>query len=296
MRSWGGQGLDTRRHFPGTIESRVQGDVAEDAVGLKELVVRTSMYRPARWIDRHLLRPSQGRLFRTMTSFYSALLPRGALCFDIGANIGEVSEACLAVGARVIALEPQPGCAAELEARCGHYPDFSAIRAAVAAKPGIARLHIHADHGSSSLSPSWMGGSANVTASVDVPVVSLAALVAYYGLPYYCKIDVEGSEEEVLSTLPAPIPLLSFEYHRSGVERALHCLARIRQLMTSDTALEVNLTPAEGFVFRFSNWIPWKEFADGFRDYLSGDTAPYGDVWARPSQSPRPSGRDDGNT
>jgi len=33
-----------------------------------------------------------------------------------------------------------------------------------------------------------------------------------YGLPHFCKIDVEGFEEQALAGLSRPLPVLSFEF------------------------------------------------------------------------------------
>jgi len=51
-------------------------------------------------------------------SFYQNLLPSGGLVFDVGANIGEKSEALLEAGMKVIAFEPNPEVIAELLGRC----------------------------------------------------------------------------------------------------------------------------------------------------------------------------------
>jgi hypothetical protein len=43
-------------------------------------------------------------------------------------------------------------------------------------------------------------------------MVTLDHLVGKYGLPAFCKIDVEGAEAEILYGLSKPIPLIAFEY------------------------------------------------------------------------------------
>ena len=45
-----------------------------------------------------------------------------------------------------------------------------------------------------------------------VPVTTLDALIDRYGLPAFCKIDVEGFEEAVVRGLSRPIPSVSFEF------------------------------------------------------------------------------------
>ncbi len=47
--------------------------------------------------------------------FYSKLIKKNDLCFDIGANIGTKSKLFLSLGAKVIAFEPQQLCSQSLE-------------------------------------------------------------------------------------------------------------------------------------------------------------------------------------
>ncbi len=42
--------------------------------------------------------------------FYSELIKKNDLCFDIGANIGSKSKLFIKTGAKVIAFEPQSSC------------------------------------------------------------------------------------------------------------------------------------------------------------------------------------------
>ena len=54
---------------------------------------------------------------RRLKGFYSGFIGKGDLVFDIGAHLGNRSEAWLALGARVIAAEPQPICVQYLQKR-----------------------------------------------------------------------------------------------------------------------------------------------------------------------------------
>ncbi|HEX6747221.1 MAG TPA: FkbM family methyltransferase [Longimicrobium sp.] len=240
---------------------------------LRTFLIRSGLFRPARAV-RRALRADARRMEDAAAAFYRALLPEGALVFDIGASVGHMSEALLRAGVRVVAVEPQPECVAELRARCGGRPGFTLLPAAVGAAPGVATLYLRPHHAASSLRRDWLG---EVVGTLDVPVVTLAALVERYGAPAYCKVDVEGAEEEVFSTLPGPLPLVSFEYHRSRLDQAAACLRRV-----ASADAEVNLTHAGPPHFSLAEWVPADDFLRRIDRELGDRAAPgWGDIWVR---------------
>ena len=248
---------------------------------LRNLLIGTGLYRPARAVRRLFQPASARRRARAVADFYRALVPPDALVFDLGANVGQVSEALLRAGARVVAVEPQPECLAELRARCGLSPRLVVLPAVVTGAPGVATLHLRGHHAASSLRRDWLG---DAVGTLDVPAVTLAALIERYGPPAYCKADVEGAEEEVFSTLPHPLPLVSFEYHRGWLDRAAACL----RMLAAGHDAEVNLTHAWPPRFALDAWIPADEFIDTVADRLGGPGAPaWGDLWVRTRSAAR---------
>ena len=93
---------------------------------VKNFSIRAGFYRPARWLSRRL-RPAQLRALNDDIRFYRSLLPPSALCFDVGANIGEMSEAMLKAGGRVVAFEPSLVALLELRARCSRERDWTLV-------------------------------------------------------------------------------------------------------------------------------------------------------------------------
>jgi FkbM family methyltransferase len=244
----------------------------------KRVALATGLYRPARWLSTRLRR-RQLETFREEVALFRSLLPPASLCFDVGANIGDISVALLAAGAgRVVAFEPNPAVLPELRARCGHDPRWTLVEAAVGRVAGVQTFYAHLAHGASSLVPQWGG---EIASQIQVEVTTLDTAIASFGVPDYCKIDVEGFEQEVLSGLGTRLPLISFEFHLdpSGIARARSCLARLAEL----TGGEVNVTPAESARFHFSDWRDLREFMDWFpgdlRQSLPG--YPYGDIYVR---------------
>jgi FkbM family methyltransferase len=242
---------------------------------LKTLLIGTPLYRPARAVRRLFHGAETRRRERETVAFYRALLPDGALAFDIGANVGEVAEALQRAGARVVAVEPQPECLAELRARCGGRRGFVAIPGVVGRRTGTATLYLRPHHAASSLRRDWLG---ETVGTLEVPMATLAELVERFGVPAYCKVDVEGAEEDVFSTLPHPLPLVSFEYHRSGLGRAAACL----EMLSNDADAEVNLTHTGPLRFALPGWTPADEFRAELVERLGHPSAPsYGDIWVR---------------
>jgi FkbM family methyltransferase len=66
--------------------------------------------------------------------------------------------------------------------------------------------------------------SATWIETVEVEVTTLDLLIKKHGLPYFCKIDVEGFETKVLKGLSQPIPILSFEFLSTRHKSRVTCL------------------------------------------------------------------------
>jgi len=173
---------------------------------------------------------------RRLRRFYSQFVQPGGLCFDIGAHLGSRSRAFLDISAHVVALEPQPQCAAYLQKRWGGHRQFTLIAKAVGAQPGRATLHINRMNPTiSTLAPdAWRRAMAAAAAlcerwdhRVEVEVTTLDRVIEEFGVPHFCKIDVEGYEEQALAGLSHPLPALSFEFISFEKARALACIRRI---------------------------------------------------------------------
>jgi FkbM family methyltransferase len=176
---------------------------------------------------------------RRLRRFYGLFVHPGALCFDIGAHLGNRSRAFLDLGARVIALEPQPACVAYLQKRWAGEQRFTLVSSAIGAHPGRAGLHINRLNPTiSTLSPlEWRTAMAAAALQgerwedvIEVEVTTLDRLIEDYGVPDFCKIDVEGFEAQALAGLSRPLPALSFEFISFDAAVALTCLHRLTAL------------------------------------------------------------------
>src|SRR5713226_3688386 len=68
--------------------------------------------------------------------FYRRFVRAGDLCFDIGAHLGDRAAHFLSLGARVVAVEPQPLLMKALKRRFGGDPRVTLVAAALGAAPG----------------------------------------------------------------------------------------------------------------------------------------------------------------
>jgi FkbM family methyltransferase len=245
---------------------------------IKKTLLTLGLYRPARILQRHLDQSRWGA-YTADKRLYSQLIPETpVLCFDVGANIGRISESLLALGHHVVAFEPQKECVREVIARCSPYKEHLQIRQiALGESPSVETLFVRELSGQTSLNSEWEG---RVTDTVQVPVSTLDIEIKQFGLPYYCKIDVEGWESYVLRGLSRPIPLMSFEYHQNDgkMSDAFTCLDRLRSL----ARIEVNITPREQSTLVLDDWVDGDEFKSVFRSsFENKNQFLYGDLYVR---------------
>jgi FkbM family methyltransferase len=230
---------------------------------------------------------------RAMTRFYRQFLSPGDVAFDIGAHVGSRVRAWRKLGVRVIAIEPQPDCLRVLRLFFGRDRGVTILPVAVGREPGTARLALStATPTVSSMSSDWIDsmtahrGFAGVRwdRSVEVEVTTLDELVGVHGPPAFCKIDVEGFEEEVLAGLNRPLRALSFEYLPPAHEAALAALDRVEQLGGPAGGYRYNYSPIETMRLASDHWLDAEDLVR-----LLGRYRPLGrsgDVYARLATDP----------
>jgi len=164
---------------------------------------------------------------------FAKFIKNGDLVFDVGANIGQSLENFLPLGARVIAVEPQPNCIRVLKERFGNNKNVTIIEGGLSDREDILILSICEDSSMSSFATKWKEGrfsKCNWKGEVEVPVTTLDSLIRRFGTPKFCKIDVEGFEPRVLKGLSSKIPFVSFEFAKEVLDDAKLCAEHLCSL------------------------------------------------------------------
>jgi hypothetical protein len=105
-------------------------------------------------------------------------------------------------------------------------------------------------------------------------MITIDTLVAYYGSPFFVKIDVEGFEESVLDGLSIQPPLVSFEYNRAYPEATMGCLDKP---VFGDRSV-FNVALGDPVAFELSTWVGKNQFKEALNKIEKG----HGDVFVRP--------------
>ncbi len=211
---------------------------------------------------------------------YSRFMQLGDLVFDLGANVGDRTAIFRQLGARVIAVEPQPSCIADLRRRFAEDEQVTIVGEAVAASRGTYRMQVSEDSAYSSMSPEWIEAvqqsgraSGDWVDAIEVPGTTLDELISEHGRPAFCKIDIEGYEAEVLEGLSEPLTAASFEFAGEAVDVPLTCIEKFTSLGPCEFALSLEESMLLG------PWTTADEIAARVRS-ISGTLA-WGDVYVR---------------
>nr|WP_240956077.1 FkbM family methyltransferase [Wenzhouxiangella sp. XN79A] len=226
-------------------------------------------------------RPGRQRGLRRM---YAPFVPSGGCVFDVGAHVGDRSRAFAALGARVVAVEPQDRFADWLERTLSRH-GVVVERCGLDAEPGRAELQVSRAHPTvSTLNREWPRDLAERNAGFSgvawdrrqtIELTTLDRLIERHGRPDFCKIDVEGCEDRVLAGLGQPLPALSVEFVQGALDVARRCVQRLQILGD----YEFNAVAGEQRRFQWPAWRRPGEVLE-WLDAGAGGIAS-GDLYAR---------------
>ncbi len=218
-----------------------------------------------------------------MASLYGAFAKSGDLVFDVGAHVGNRIAAFRNLGARVIAVEPQPAIIKVLRLLYGRDRAVAIEPQAVGRSVGTVNLELNLANPTVSTASrafvqaadgalGWEGQA--WTRTIRVPVTTLDALIARHGMPVFIKIDVEGFEAEALAGLTRAVPALSFEFTTIARAVAAACIERCCALGYS----RYNAALGESQTFVHPGWRSGREIAAWLESLP--DAANSGDIYA----------------
>lgn len=125
----------------------------------------------------------------------------GGVFFDVGANVGEVSEALLPHASKVVAIEADPGTFGLLQQRAGA-KGAVCVQALVGPEGGERTWLSNTDShtGSTSVAPGDDPQGHDYLVRSVMQCRSLDSIAAEHGWPSLVKVDVEGFELGVLDS------------------------------------------------------------------------------------------------
>ena len=214
-------------------------------------------------------------------NFYKDFIKKDSLCFDVGANIGKVTDILLRLGARVIAIEPNPECVQYLKFKYRFNKRVIVVSEALDAVAGRKKLYLCEVNSLATLAPDWIRACKeskrydefNWNKQIDVEADTLDNLIKKYGKPDYLKIDVEGNELNVLKGLSSKVPLISLEICPETMASTQDCI----NYLSYAGDIRFNLSSGESAVkFDLPEWITAAEMATA----LEGKPR-FGYLWAR---------------
>jgi FkbM family methyltransferase len=218
-----------------------------------------------------------------MHRLYGRFVRPGDLVFDIGAHVGDRVAVFRRLGARVVAVEPQPALVKTLRFLYGRDRAVAIEPVAVGRMPGMLEFSLNLDNPTVSTAsedfrraaegaPGWEGQA--WTRTIRVPATTLDALLGRHGMPAFIKLDVEGSEAEALAGLTHPSPALSFEFTTIQRGVAAACIERCAQLGYQ----RYNAMLGESHALIHAGWLSAGEIAAWLR--ALPHSANSGDVYA----------------
>jgi FkbM family methyltransferase len=259
-------------------------------IEMKKIVGRLSrrvgLYEAALEIQEWLtIKRSLGykRWRKEMLAFLSQFINKGDICFDIGANIGNMTRMFLDLGAKVVAIEPQSLCMKRLQWKYQWNKKVVLVQKAVGEKEGTGELLLSKAHTICSMSKEWIEvvkgterfGEYTWDEVENIRITTLDKLIRDYGVPSFCKIDVEGSEYHVLKGLSKPVKALSFEFTPEFISASFRCIEHLFSLGYA----HFNYAISDAVQLSLPNWVDYKGICKLLTE-LSEKT-PAGDIYAR---------------
>ena len=181
----------------------------------------------------------------------------GQLVVHVGARTGDLTASFLHRGARVVAVEPNRDCAAQLRERFGDRDDVTVIEQAVG---------------------SWEGEHESAWAQpMVVQMTTLARIIKTHGAPIFCVVEPEAFADHVIAGLDCPLPGVAFRFTPDTIQEARLCAWRLAALGMT----EFNYSVDDSGAWASMDWMNTRTLYSAF-NALETESFQYAQAYARP--------------
>jgi FkbM family methyltransferase len=215
-------------------------------------------------------------------NFYSSFIHRNDLCFDVGAHRGHRTNIFLKLGARVVAFEPQSHLSKYLQLKFGKKIFLEKIGLGRSAQEMM--IYVSDISSLSTFSLDWMSKAKDRFPQVKwhkkkkVKVSTLDKMIEKYGVPNFCKIDVEGFEYEVIQGLSHPLKFISIEFMTPENNEVIkNCLIHLHRI---NPRILVNYSIGDTAELYLDEWLNFTDAIAYFNQHLFNQSN-WGDIYIK---------------
>ncbi|HUT80080.1 MAG TPA: FkbM family methyltransferase [Candidatus Bathyarchaeia archaeon] len=215
---------------------------------------------------------------KRLRKIYSLFIQNETLCFDIGTHKGKMSDLFLELGANVIGVEPHPDLFLNLQEKYKNNDKIKLLNMGASDEENTLLFYPCEDKPSrSTFSLEFTKEFTDCVWSkpIKIPTITLDKLIEMYGLPAFCKIDVENLEKKVLDGLNQKIKYLSFEFHFRIPGKVHDCIESLERLGSPKFNYYIDDTNK----FIFKNWVDKNELLKSIQKNKNKRNIKRGDIY-----------------
>ncbi|MEK9684955.1 MAG: FkbM family methyltransferase [Rhodospirillaceae bacterium] len=210
--------------------------------------------------------------------------------FDLGINNGDDTEYYLKLGYKVVALDADPFSIDLSRKRFQKEitsQNLILINRAFASETKPLDFYVNKTNSHwSSVNLKWASREQSIVQKIEVEGITLKELFETYGVPHFIKIDIEGSDLEVLKQLqrePASPPYISIEDCHLGYEylRLLKDIGYKKFCISDQSRVQFLKSNVKGHSFPAGSsgpfgpylpfrWFFWQEFIELYSEFVRG--------------------------